>query len=134
MERSPQKPSFTRNVLHGNAANRKGVSADFSRSAKYRHEKARIRSAPGTASSTTDSMKRKFGDTIVRAPPPKKEVRLSNDLRFTIPVISRNFNIFNQTVVRSFYTWHDVMLELKTHQQVTAFHVDEDHEILMIEG
>ena len=133
MDRS-HKPTYSRVILHGNAANKRGVAADFERSAKHRDNNARIRRSHKNAASTgCIPRSRKLGDTIVRAPPPKKEVHLSNDLRFTIPLSPRNNNIFHQMLVRNFFTWNDVMLELKTSQCVRSFSVDETHEIVLID-
>jgi hypothetical protein len=131
---SPSKPSYSRNILRGNAANKKGVSVDSKRFGKYRKEKARIPNSQDSVNVTgATSTKRKLGDVIIKGPPPKKEVTLSNDLRFTIPTSPRNKNIFNQVVVRSICTMNDVMVELRSCHRAKTFTVDEDHDITMID-
>lgn len=123
-----------RQVLHGNAKNKRGiVAADFSRPSKHRGYRIRgSQGSPvghGSHDGFSPAPHRAYGDTIVKGKPPKKEIVFSRETRFTIPSSPTNANILNQTVFRCLETHEDLLNELKSFHKVHSFATDQEHEI-----
>ncbi len=137
MQSAPSRVSitFTRHVLPGNARNKRGINAtEFIRNSKHRSElssrqRKQQNSLLGRSNGFSPAPHRAFGDTVVKGKPPKKELVLSRETRFTIPSSPTNANILNQVVFRCFETHEDVLTELKSFHKIHSFATDSEHEI-----
>lgn len=72
-------------------------------------------------------------DTIIVGHPPKLEIVLSGETRYTIPNSPKNGNIFEQTCVRQAEILPDVLSEIRSFHKIHSFAIDTDHEIELID-
>lgn len=107
------KTTFSRNMLHGNSLNKKGLSAEYYKNAASR--KMPDRACKNRASSGSSGAHHQLGDVVVKAHAPKVENgrTKSDEVRYTIPNSPVNTNIFNQGLVRADVVHSLIMNEVK---------------------
>ena len=125
MSRRGDKPTYTRCVLHGNSAGKRGQSwimrskplpklpAKFQKSCNLLGHEMKI-----------------LGDVIVKAGPPKEKKSLKHiekELRFTIPTVSNNYNIFEQEYCRTHLKLEALVHDIKMQYKAKVFATDVDH-------
>jgi hypothetical protein len=121
---------FTRNVLHGNAMNKRGVAADHHHCAEISRK---IRS-PKSKNQLLHSMKteyllHEFSDGVVtgawtRDEKPPITIH-PNELKFTIPNFPNNNNVFEQNMMRTTALKSQMLNEFRT-RSLSRSHSDSD--------
>jgi hypothetical protein len=131
-----QKQTFSRCVLHGNKMNKRGIAAPAYQN-PHRHSPSKNAMKyhnHNIVSAFMTPQQRKFGDVVVRGPPPKDFAisGMANDtheLRFTIPDTTENNNLLDQIYWRTTELHDDVLSELRSYIKIHSFAEDTDHEI-----
>lgn len=112
-----QKPSFTRNVIHGNATGKSGNMYNDKRSSRHVP-------APPHKHRPSSRAKQISGDdiaTIVYAPPPKAQIQLnSHETRFTLPDSPKNSTIRESQIRRASLGHQVVLRELNVELQARS--------------
>jgi hypothetical protein len=130
---SNQQKVFSRNMIHGNRMNKRGVAQHFQNGIRSERKVNFHPKKYHQVNPVLNSQHRDFGDMVVRGPPPKMMVQYSTETRFTIPTtFSNNNNIYSQVLSRSNAHMNDVLHELRSYYKIHAFNVDQDHDIQVV--